>query len=164
MTTFAFTELVNGQPADVVAAALGASAGAKFVAADIGKPVKLGTANNYILCSADDEIEGFVQSLEAFTVNDGFSFGGILRNTRVVAKVDAAQSGTLTTGEYAVAGTSSALGTADTYPLVKQVAAAVLADGGATVLGPYGLMHKWRVIRVVSGTGVAGDLVLLEKV
>jgi hypothetical protein len=156
--------LVNGQPADVVSAALGTAANAKFVAADVGKPVKLGAAQNYVLCSAGDQIEGFVQALDAFTVNDGFSFGAVLRNTRITAKVDAAQASTLTIGEYVVAGASSALGTNDPYPLVKQVADAALADGAATVLGPYGLLHKWRVIRVISGTGIAGDLVLLEKV
>lgn len=163
MSQFVFTELVNGQPADVISAALGASSGAKLVENDIGKPVKLSTANNYIVCSADDEIEGFVKALESFTVNDGFSFGSVLRDTRVTAKVDAAQSGTLTVGEYVVAGTSSALGTKDAYPLVKQVAVQDLA-AATPVLGPAGLMHKWKVIRIVSGTGVAGDLVLIEKV
>jgi hypothetical protein len=149
MTTFAFTELVNSPMADVVSAALGASSSAKLNDNDVGKPVKMGSAQNYVVCSAGDEIEGFVVNVEANTVNDGFSFGSVIRNKRVIAKVDAAQVGTLAVGEYAIAGASAALGTADAYPKVK--------EGTPT-------NFKWRCIRIISGTGVAGDLVLLEKI
>lgn len=149
MTTFVFTELVNSPHADVVSAALGVNAAGKFSDKDIGKPVKLAANNNYVLCSANDQIEGFVKSVEAFTVNDGFSFGSVMRDTRIIAKVGAAQVGTLVVGEFAVAAAPSALGTQDAYPLVVQ---GTPAD------------FKWRVIRNISGTGVAGDLVLLEKI
>lgn len=149
MTTFAFTELVNSPMADVVSAALGASSSAKLNDNDVGKPVKMGSAQNYVVCSAGDDIEGFVVSIEANTVNDGFSFGSVIRNKRMLAQVDAAQTGTLAVGEYAVAGASSALGTKDTYPKVKE--------------GSPSHFH-WRCIRIVSGTGAAGDLVLLEKI
>lgn len=149
MTAFVFTELVNSPMADVITTALGASAGAKLNDNDIGKPVKMGTAQNYVVCSAGDDIEGFVVAIEPATVNDGFSFGSVIRNKRMIARVDAAQAGTLAVGEYAVAGASSALGTKDDYPKVK--------EGSPT-------HFHWRVIRVVSGTGVAGDLVLLEKI
>lgn len=163
MTAFVFTELVNSPLQDVVSAALGVDASNKLVQNDIGKPVKLAANNNYVVCSAGDEIEGFVVAVEPSTVNDGFSFGSVQRNKRVIAKVDAAQSGTLAVGEYAVAGTSSALGTKDAYPLVKEATAQNLS-ATPPVLGPAGLTFKWRVIRVISGTGVAGDLVLLERV
>lgn len=147
MTTFVFTELVTDQ--EVISTALGASSGAKLVENDTGKPVKLAASQNYIVCSAGDEIEGFVSSISPETVNDGFSFGGVLTEGRMTAQVDAAQVGTLAIGEYAVAGASSALGTKDTYPKVKEGTPA---------------KFWWRVIRIVSGTGVAGDIVLLEKV
>lgn len=149
MTTFVFTELVNSPHADVVAAALGVNAAGKFSDKDIGKPVKMAANNNFVLCASGDQIEGFVTAVEANTVNDGFSFGSVLRNKRVIAQVDAAQVGTLVVGEFAVAGTSSALGTKDSYPKVLQ---GTPAD------------YKWKVIRNISGTGVAGDLVLLEKI
>lgn len=149
MTTFAFTELVNGQPADVVSAALGVNAAGKFVAADIGKPVKLGTVQNYVLAAAGDDIEGFVKALDAYTVNDGFSFGAVLRNTCVVATVDAAQVGNIAVGALVVAGASAALGTADAYPKVKS---------GAPVT------YKWRVLRIITGAGAAGSTILIEKV
>ena len=149
MTTFVFTELVNSPHADVVSAALGVNSAGKFSDKDIGKPVKMAANNNYVLCASGDQIEGFVTAVEANTVNDGFSFGSVLRNKRIIAQVDAAQVGTLVVGEFAVAGTSSALGTKDTYPKVLQ---GTPAD------------YKWKVIRNISGTGVAGDLVLLEKI
>jgi hypothetical protein len=149
MTTFVFTELVNSPHADVVSAALGVNAAGKFSDKDIGKPVKMAANNNYVLCALNDEIEGFVKSVEALTTNDGFSFGSVMKNTRVTAQVDAAQTGTLVVGELCAAGTSAALGTANTYPKVIQGTPA---------------NHKWRVIRNISGTGVAGDLVLIEKI
>jgi hypothetical protein len=149
MTTFVFTELVNSPHADVVSAALGVNASGKFSDKDIGKPVKMAANNNYVLCAANDEIEGFVSSVEANTVNDGFSFGSVRRDKRMIAQVDAAQTGTLIVGELCVAGTSAALGTANTYPKVIQGAPA---------------NFKWRVIRNMTGTGVAGDLVLIEKI
>lgn len=145
MTTFAFTENV---PFDtMISAALGASSGAKFADADVGKAVKLGTANNYVPVAAGNEIEGFVNSIEPFTVNDGFSFGGVKIEGRHTAKVGPAQVSTLNVGDYVVADTPVALGTAG-YALVKA--------GSPT-------KNLWRCIRIVSGTGVAGDLVLLER-
>lgn len=148
MTDFAFTELVDVGTKVVYSAALGGGTGSQFGNNDLKKPVKLSTANNYVLATAGEEIEGFVNSVEPFTVNGGYTFGGVQTSGRMIAKVGAAQSGTLTVGEFAVAAGSSALGTKDEYPLVVQGTPATF---------------KWRVIRVVSGTGVAGDLVLLER-
>lgn len=149
MTDFVFTELVDIDELDVITTALGGGSGSQFTQNDIGKPVKLSTANNYVLCAQGDQIEGFVNSVSPETVNGGYSLGGIQTDGRIIAKVGASQVGTLTVREFAVAETPSALGTKDTYPLVVQ---GTPAD------------FKWRVIRVISGTGVAGDLVLLENV
>lgn len=148
MTDFAFTELVDVSSARTISTALGGGTGSQFGNNDLKKPVKLSTANNYVLCATTDEIEGFVESVEPNTVNGGYSFGGVKTAGRMIAKVGAAQVGTLTIGEFAVAATPSALGTADAYPLVIQGTPATF---------------KWRVIRIISGTGVAGDLVLLER-
>ena len=147
MTTFVFTENVTDQ--EVISAALGVSNSTKLNDKDVGKPVKLASANNYVVCSTGDQIEGFVSSISPETVNGGFSFGGVATEGRFTAKLDAAQVGTVAVGALVVAGVSSALGTVDTYPLVK-------TGSPATFF--------WRVIRIVSGTGVAGDLVLIERV
>lgn len=151
MTDFVFTELVDIEELGVITTALGGGTGSQFGQNDLGKPVKLSTANNYVLCAQGDQIEGFVNSVNPETVNGGYSVGGIQTKGRIIAKVGASQTGTLTFREFAVAETPSALGTAESggYPLVVQ---GTPAD------------FKWRVIRILSGTGVAGDLVLLEKV
>lgn len=155
MTEFVFTELVNSPHADIVSAALGVNSAGKFVEADIGKPVKLAASNNYVLCDLDDPIEGFVFSVAAETVNDGFSFGSVRRNKRIIAEIDSAQTGAAPVGQTMVSGTPSALGTADVNPLVTKIDII-----GTTIQ----VLDVWRVIRIISGTAIAGDLVLIEKV
>jgi hypothetical protein len=147
MTTFVFTELVPTEK--VLSAALGPDANTKFADADVGKAVKLGTANNYVAVAANDEINGFVTSIEPFTVNNGFSFGGVVVSGRVLAEVGANQGATpMAVGDYVVADTPVALGTA----------------GKAKVKTGSPTKFFWRCIRIVSGTGVAGDTVLLERI
>lgn len=149
MTDFYFTEQTSAPPADNQQAALGVDANNPLVDADIGKPVKLAANQNYVVCTSGDEIEGFVSSINPAPVNSGFSFGSVVRNKRKTVQVDAAELGTAAIGGYVLAGTSAALGTADTYPQVTL--------GSPTVF-------RWRIIRIVSGTGVAGDLLLVERV
>jgi len=150
MTDFAFTPLANDPHADVISAALGVDANNKLADNDIGKPVKLAGNDNYVVCAKGDEIAGFVTSTEASTVNDGFSFGSVQRNKRVQVQVDSAEAGTAVVGTLVAAGTSAALGTKDVWPQVEIIAAPV--------------KHLWEVISIISGSGLAGDLVLIEKI
>lgn len=148
MTTFAFSELVNAPLADVVDAALGANSSGKFNAKDIGKCVKMGASQNYVLATGGDEIEGFVATIADFTVNSGFSFGSVQRNKRFIAEVGANQGATaMAVLDLVVADTQVALGTAGA-PKVK--------TGSPTT-------YKWRVIRRY-GDGTAGTKVLLERI
>lgn len=149
MTAFAFTPLVNSPHADVVSAALGVDNANKMTDAEINKPVKLAAADNYVLCAVGDEIEGFVTSTEANTVNDGFSFGSVQRNKRTQAKI--VTTGVVV-GDLVVAGAPSALGTADPLMLVKKA------------LGSEAGLYNWRVISIVTGTGAIGDTALIEKI
>lgn len=150
MTDFTLRPTINPY-GDRISAALGASSSAKLTENDIGKPVKLSTAENYIVCTAADEIEGFLVALSDFTVNDGFSHGTVQKDGMFLATVDAAQVGTLTIRDLCVAGTSAAVGTAETagYPKVIEGTPA---------------NFKWRVVSIVSGTGAAGDVVVIEKI
>lgn len=158
MTTFVYGENVTDAIKDTVSAALGASSAAPFATADIGKAVKRGTAQNYVLCADNDPIEGFVVAIEPFTVNDGFSFGSVQRRGRKIAQVGTGE--TVTLNGYVNAYTQTALGT-EGYPQVAPaVASAATDDGALTTSG----LFAWQVIRIISGTGVAGDLVLLERV
>ena len=149
MTAFFFTPLVNDPPATVLSAALGVDASNPLAQADVGKVVKLAASNNYVLAATGDDIEGIVSTIAAEgTVNDGFSFGGVQVDRRILAEVAAAQGGAIAIGAFVVAGIQIARGTA----------------GIAQVIAGAGANHKWRVIRHVTGTGVAGNTVLLEKV
>lgn len=156
MTQFVFTELVDG--ALTHSATLGASAAAKFTDADRNKPVKLGTGpSNYVLCADGDDIEGYVHSLETYTVNDGYSFGSVRRKGRKIAQL----AGPAGVGAFVVAAANPALGT----PLPGGSTSAVgqhVPMGRPLVKAGAGVNHKWRVIRIISGTGVAGDQVLIE--
>ena len=149
MSVFHFTLLVNDPPATVLTAALGADADNNFVEADVGKGVKMGTAQNYVPVAKDDDIEGVVSSVSAeATVNDGFSLGGVQVDRRILAEVGVSELGTADVGELVVADTPIAQGT----------------DGILQVYPGSPTNFKWRIIRIVSGTGAAGDTVLLEKV
>ena len=148
MTTFVFEELVNDPPATVLSAALGTGSGELDSSADVGKGVKIGTANNYIIATSGDEIEGVITSVEPWTVNDGYSFGGVQVDRRVTATVGATQTGTVAVGDLVVADTQAAFGTAGTLQV----------QSGAPT------QFLWRVIRIISGTGATGDSVLLERV
>jgi hypothetical protein len=148
MTDFVFTDLVKDPPARVESAALGASTSAKMVTADEGKAVTLASSNNYVLAGVGDEIEGFVSSVEPYTVNGGFSFGGVKRDGRMICEVDASQVSTVAVGGLVVAGTQAALGTA----------------GLPTVKGGTPTIFLWRVLRILTGPGAAGDTVLIERV
>lgn len=148
MSDFQFTLLVNDPPATILSAALGTGANAFTSAADLGKGVKLGTSQNYVQVAAGDEVEGIVTSVEPYTVNDGFTFGGVQTDRRIEAVVGVSQVGALAIGALVVADIPIALNTAG----ILQVKAGAPAS------------FKWRVIRHITGTGVAGDTVLLERV
>lgn len=154
MTTFTFNEQVNAPLPDVTPAALGATTGGAWTNADLGKPVKMGTANNYVLCADGDPIEGVLVAIEPFTVNDGFPFGTVQKNKRFQAVLDTGETG-VTVGAIVVAGANAAVGTANTVAN-KPVVAVEPTPGDA---GDF----KWRVIRLIDG-GEAGDLVLIEKI
>jgi len=148
MSTFNFGVKVNSPFADITDAALGAAAGEGWITGDVGKAVKMGTAQNYVLAVGGNELEGFVTSVEPNTVNAGFSFGGVQRDGRVEVEVGAAQVGNVTVGNYAVGDTQAAVGTAG---------AAKVKEGSPTIF-------RWRIVRIVTGTGASGDTIIIERV
>ena len=149
MSKFNFTELVNSPMADIVSAGLGDGTVAFTSDTDLNKLVKMGASNNFVLTEDGDEIEGFVFAIEPITVNDGVSFGTVQRNKRLQAEVAAGVTTALVPGtDLVVSAGQAAPGTAG-KPQVKKGTPATF---------------KWRVIRIVSGTGVAGDTVLVERI
>ena len=148
-SNFKFAPLVDaGLVGAIISAALGTPS-VKFTDNERGKPVKLAAADNYVLTAASDEIEAFVETVEPFTVNQGYSLGTVRKGGRVYAKVGANQGATpMAVRDLVVADVQSANGVGDNYARVK--------TGTPTTF-------KWRVIRR-EGNGTAGTIVLLERV
>ena len=159
MTTFTYGENVTDAIKDTVSCALGAAASSGIGQNDVGKAYKLGTANNYVPCADGDPIEAFLAAVEPFTVNNLFSFGSVQRRGRKIVQNGAGQA-QLAVGDFVVAFTQVAIGTAGLPQVKKATATAATDDAGLTNAG----LYAWRVIRIVSGTGVAGDQVLVERV
>jgi len=141
MTQFAFGVTIKDER-DLESSSLGTGVGNTYVTGDIGRLLKMASAQNHVVCADGDPIEAVLVAVEPFTVNDGFSFGTIRRTGRIEA---AAPNGIANLATV-VAGAQPALGSA--------VMARVKAGAG-----------KWRVVRV-NGNDTAGagfTKVLIER-
>ena len=148
MTTFAFQETVPAPT--MLTSALGTGGSNIWTDKEVGKAVKLSTTNDSTmeLCTGGDEIFGFVGAIAIGTVNNGFSHGSVQVEGWQVAKVGANQGGTpMAVGDSVVADTQVAFGTAG-LPAVKTSATS---------------KRGWIVMRKLTGTGVAGNEVLLFR-
>ena len=124
---------------------------------DAGKTVKLAATDRYDLCAAGDKIEGFIVSIENGT-SGGYSIGGVVSDGKVFATADGLQAtpgtGAIAAGDYVVAGTATAKGTALTaYPKVCKATSQT-----------YGAF-MWRVESLgTAGTGAVGTTIVLKRV
>lgn len=149
MTAFAYRETVPAPT--MLTTALGTGGANIWTDKEAGKAVKLSPSadSTMVPCAGGDEIVGFVGAIAIGTVNAGYSHGSVQVSGWREAQVGANQGATaMAVGDFVVADTQVAFGTAG-MPKVKTSAT---AKGG------------WRVMRIVSGTGVAGDTVLLLKI
>jgi hypothetical protein len=153
MSTFAFNVKVNDPFASITEAALGATTGEGWGDEEVGKAVKLGTAHNYVPCTANDPIEGIVVGVEPNTVNQGFSFGSVQRDRRMEVVLAVGQS-SVVVGDVMTAGAQEATGvqTNGNKALVQKEGTA--GDAGSFV---------WRVIALRTD-GEAGSTVVIERV
>ncbi len=123
------------------------------------KAVKLVGESRYDLCAAGDEIEAFITSVEAAT-QDGFSIGGVTFENMRWATADGLQAtpgtGSIAVGDYVLAGTITAKGTA-----LTQYAKVVKATTQGTVkASPY----NWRVMSLgPAGTGAVGTAIVIKR-
>lgn len=124
----------------------------KYTEAEINKAVTLGTDQNFVLCTNDQPIHGFVRVVEPFTVNGGAAFGAIQRRGRIAAEVAATY--TVSVGTNVVAAAQAAVGTSGRALVRPETLTAGVSNAGAYV---------WKVIRIISGNGGAGSVVLLER-
>lgn len=156
MAKFKFGVILN--ESTKITARLGDSttAGTNLLAdADVGKFVKMIGDSQYGLCAVGNEIEGVMNTVNTATA-DGYAIGGVQTNGRVAVTLDGLQAtpgtGVIAVGDYVVAGTVVARGTAVDKPKVCKATAAATA-----------LVHKWRVVSL-DGTTAVGQTALIEKV
>ena len=154
MAKFKMAPLVD---TEVFTARLGAGSGSANYVTDveIGKLVKLVGDSQYNLCAAGDQIEGQITSVEGYTADD-FSIGSVNECGRIRVTFDGLQAtpgtGTLAVGDYVVAGTAVAKGTAlSGYPKVCKA---------TTQTGMY---FAWRVVSL-DGTGAVGQTGVVARV
>lgn len=162
---------------DVFSAYLGVDTTNKLTDKDVGKAVKLSADSRYVICSAGDPIEGFVEAVESSTV-DGYSFGSVRPNGHKTVICNGLQAtagtGAIAIGDYVVAGEAVAVNTASTKTsgeYTPKVCKATMQPG-VTEAGAVGdvndmlkvAMFGWRVVAFVSGTGAVGDVAVIKRV
>lgn len=154
MAKFQMKELIGTEP---ITARLGAGSGSANYVTDveIGKPVKMVGDSQYGLCAAGDQIEGYIAAVETYTADD-FSIGSVQFEGRKRVTLDGLQAtpgtGTCAVGDYVVAGTAVAKGTALTVPM--KVCKATTQTG---------MYFAWRIVSL-EGTGAVGQIAVIERV
>ena len=154
MAKFQMKELIGTEP---ITARLGAGSGSANYVTDveIGKSVKLAGDSQYGLCAAGDQIEGYIAAVETYTADD-FSIGSVQFEGRKRVTLDGLQAtpgtGTCAIGDYVVAGTAVAKGTALTVPM--KVCKATTQTG---------MYFAWRIVSL-EGTGAVGQIAVIERV
>lgn len=154
MAKFQMKELIGTEP---ITARLGAGSGSANYVTDveIGKSVKLAGDSQYNLCAAGDQIEGFITAVETYTADD-FSIGSVQFEGRKRVTLDGLQAtpgtGNCAVGDYVVAGTAVAKGTALTVP--PKVCKATTQTG---------MYFAWRIVSL-EGTGAVGQIAVIERV
>lgn len=166
MAKFKMSALVGD--GDVISAKLGASANAPLLDADIGKPVKLGAADTYVLCTDGDVIDGFLVGINPDT-QAGYAFGSVQIGGFVACELD----GNCAIGSLVECGTIAAVGTAEANGLPVVSIRAVVADiaddaAGALIATAVNALianaaapdSGWQL---VSGTGLDEDVTAVIK-
>jgi hypothetical protein len=175
MPKFLMQETVlNG---DKQTARLGAGTGAANQVDDkeIAKAVKIVGDSRYGLCVAGDPIEAFISAVESATLDD-YTIGTVQVGGRKEVMADGLQAtpgtGTIAVGDFVVAGTMVAKGTALADESSQKVTKATQQPGitEASVIGDVNdqlkvAMFAWRVVSLGSvGTGAVGTKIVIERV
>ena len=150
-TTLTRSLLVDTSLMGIVTDALGTAVAGTgtYDDTELGKGVKMAAAS-YVAVAVGDQIEGIVNSVEPGVRNSGYSWGGIQTTGRALAVVADAQVTTaMAVGDLVCAAIPIASGLA-------------VQSNGTGYAAPTEFL--WRCIRIVSGTGAAGDSVLLERI
>jgi hypothetical protein len=150
MAKFQMSELI---PTTAQTARIGAGSGKanRIDDKEVGKIVKMVGDSRYDLAATGDPIEGFLQAVEAASMDD-FSIGSVVSEHGMRKEVTFEED--VAVGDYVVAGTPVARGTALTVPVaVKKTTT------------PMTSQFAWRVVSLGSvGTGAAGTTGVIERV
>jgi hypothetical protein len=155
-------------------ARLGGNAGATpFTKNEANKLLKLAGDSRYDLCAVGNKIEAIcVVAGDLVATSDGYVLGSVQKGGRFVGTAEgseAAGTGSIAVGDFVVAGTPDALGTALTTAGAKvrkatnqpgSVPADLTAAGDQIKNATFG----WRVVAILTGTGAVGDKLLVERV
>lgn len=158
MPKFIISETIHSEKVKTVRLGTGTVAsGGGYSDKDVGKPVKLAGESRFALCAVGDKIEGVVNSVNLGTY-DGYSIGGIVSSGYKEVTFDGLQgtpgTGVVAVGDYVVAGTAVAAGTALADPMKVCKATTQTNTGDA-----------WRVVSLGSaGTGAVGTTGIIERV
>ena len=144
---------------------LGAGTGAAnyLTSIEAGKIVKLVGSSRFDLAAVGSQIEGVIVALETATLDD-YTVGSI-KDCGYLSVVfdgsEAAGTGAMAVGDYVVAGTGVAKGTALTAATGPKVRTATVQPSSATFVGT----HTWRVVSLgTANTGAVGTVGVIERV
>lgn len=163
----------TGVSRDALVVRLGAGTGSanNLSGNDAGKLVKFVGESRYDLCVAGDLINAAIVSVEPAS-SGGFSIGGIDDGDRIKCTADGLQAtpgtGSIAVGDYVVAGSITAKGTAlAIYPKVckatVQIGAVPASLTEAGLQAAMAAAGAWRVVSVEneSGTAAVGATVVI---
>jgi len=158
MADFQFKPLTHSpERLNVITTKLGVRGQALYSDADVYKAVKMSDNGTHVLCADGDEIEGFIDNIDAGPTANLQAVGGVARGGegfRVEAQV-AAGATPLVWGDRVVAGAQVAVGTKNLGNTGLKALAQVKAGEPTEFI--------YRVINLYTGNGAPGSTVLLEK-
>jgi hypothetical protein len=194
MTAFSFTETVPAETAITTKLGATTSDKAKSTTdIGKAVKLSTTVANCHVLCAINDEIRGFLRNVEATTIDSGFSWGSIVEEgwQRVITGVHhtGTASGTgatatfiaLAPGDLVVADTQAVFGTADSANQWAQasglygtgvpthttqpgeIASTNSIPAGRVKIGTP-TTHRWEVMSLLGGTGLAGTEILIRRI
>jgi hypothetical protein len=140
---------------------------------DEGKIVKLVGESQFDVATAGDMIEGIITSVEQ-ALSDGWSVGGLKEEKEAYVTANGLQAtegtGNLAIGDYVVAGTQEAKGTAMANPYPKVLKSTVQIGAVPATLTEAGAQAKlaaypWRVVSLgTAGTGAPGTTIVISRI
>jgi hypothetical protein len=174
MTKFT-AEVLPTHPPVTARVGSAANAGGRLVDNDMWKFLKLGGDSRYALCAVGNPIEGQLVALDPST-QDGYSMGSVRTTGRIYAEcegTEAAGTGSIAVGDYVVAGTPVAAGTAISGTIPRPKVRKATEQPGSAIAGTFNAANvgisirnslwAWRVISI-GDDGAVADTCVIERV